>query len=293
MRRRPTKVTGQAGLFDEESSSSLRRLQTFAECAAAVDRLFQDALQREGANAFTDFIAFARRLSNLSVYNAMLVRLQRPGAAAVATEKRWNAIDRHVRPGAIPIVVLRPFGPVSFLYEVSDTDGAPLPGEHDNPFAAHGEMDEPEWGRLLKLHREKSSVRIEERNFGALLAGNARNLQGVPSRVPGVQAPEWLIQLNANHTIPTRFATLAHELGHIFCGHCGAHGRGWWPDRSSLPYGVRETEAEAVAFLVCSRRGLTVASDQYLSELIHDTDLRQVSLYGIFEAANRIEGKTG
>lgn len=282
----------QSNLFEELSTSSLNRLRTFADCAAAVDRLFKDALASQGPTAFTGFIDFARRLSNLSVYNAMLVRMQRPGAAAVATEKRWNAIDRTVRPGAIPIVVLRPFGPVSFLYDVSDTEGRPLPGEQANPFVAYGDLNEVEWGQTLKLHREKNNVRIEERNFGSLLAGNARSLQAMPALIPELSKPEWLVQLNVNHNLPTRFATLAHELGHIFCGHCGPHSKGVWPDRSKLPYPVRETEAEAVAYLVCSRRELKVASQQYLSELIADVDLRQVSLYAIFEAANRIEGKS-
>lgn len=281
----------QSTLFPQPAPSSLNRLRTFDECAAAVDRLFKDALASQGPTAFTEFIDFARRLSNLSVYNAMLVRLQRPGAAAVATEKQWNKVGRTVRPGAIPIVVLRPFGPVSFLYEVGDTEGKPLPGWQANPFVAHGDLDEIEWGRVLKLHREKNSVRIEERNFGALLAGNARNLQAVPTLIPELNVPEWLVQLNANHSLPTRFATLAHELGHIFCGHCGPHNAGAWPDRSKLPHPVRETEAEAVAYLVCARRELNVASREYLSELIADVDLRQVSLYAIFEAANRIEGK--
>ena len=279
----------QSDLFAEISSSSRRKLQSFAECAAAIDGLFQDALRHEGSTAFTSFIEFARRMSNLSVYNAMLVRVQRPGAAAVATEKKWNSIQRHVRPGAIPIVVLRPFGPVSFLYEVADTDGFPLPGEDCNPFVARGEMDEVEWGRLLKHHREKNAIRIEERNFGTLLAGNARNLQARPSLVLDIAETEWLVQLNQNHTIPTRFATLAHELGHIFCGHCGADAKGRWPDRSSLPHEVCETEAEAVAYLAASRRGLEVASMEYLSELIKKVDFRQVSLYAIFEAANRVE----
>jgi hypothetical protein len=55
---------------------------------------------------------------------------------------------------------------------------------------------------------------------------------------------------------------------------------------------VQETEAEAVAYLVCARRELEVASQQYLSDLIANVDLRQVSLYAIFEAANRVEGKS-
>ncbi len=279
----------QSDLFAEISVGSRRKLQSFADCAAAIDGLFQDALKRVGTSAFTEYIEFARRLSNLSVYNAMLVRVQRPGAAAVATEKKWLTIGRTVRPGAVPIVVLRPFGPVSFLFEVADTAGEPLPGEHANPFFAYGELNELEWVRFLKHHREKSSTQIEEVNFGSLLAGNAQSIQAIPSKVPNLPMAEWLIQLNRNHNIPTRFATLAHELGHIFCGHCGADSRGRWPDRSSLSHAVRETEAEAVSYLACGRRDLNVASMEYLAELIMKVDFKQVSLYAIFEAANRVE----
>jgi hypothetical protein len=277
---------------EEKPDRAERKLKSFAECATAIDRLFQEAIAATGPSAFSEFIEFARRLSNLSVYNAMLVRLQRPGAAAVATEKKWHDKGRHVKPGAIPIVILRPFGPVAFLYEVSDTDGPPLPGEHGNPFVVYGYLDEIEWADTVKHHQKNSSVRIEEMNFGTLLAGNARNLQVVPAKIPSASTPEWLIQVNKNHSVPTRYATLAHELGHIFCGHCGADSGGRWPDRSKLPYAVREAEAEAVSCLVCARREFDVASSEYLRDLIKDIDLRQVSLYAIFEAANRVEGKS-
>lgn len=282
----------QEDFFGPVSPSGQRRLQSFRDCATAIDRLLQDALRQQGESAFTEFIEFAARLSNLSVYNAMLLRIQRPGAAAVATEKRWAGVGRWVRPGAIPIVVLRPFGPVSFLYEVSDTDGRRLPGEDANPFIAQGDLDEVEWARFLKHHREKHAVRIEEKQFGALLAGNARPLTALPDLFQDSSAPEWLIQLNSAHSTPTRFATLAHELGHIFCGHCGPHSGGLWPDRSKLPHPIREVEAESVAYLACARRRLTVASKEYLKDLVGGTDLRQVSLYAIFEAANRVELRT-
>lgn len=294
------KHSDQFDFFEEErekerkAERAERRLKSFAECAIAIDRLFQDALRKVGPSAFDEFLEFARRLSNLSVYNAMLVRLQRPGASAVATEKKWNDIRRSIKPGAIPIVILRPFGPVAFLYEVSDTEGRPLPGEFSNPFVTHGKMDEVEWSQTIKHHRSENQIAVEEMNFGSLLAGNARNLQRLPSKylkTSGPDSPDWLIQINKNHSVPTRYATFAHELGHIFCGHCRADPKGRWPDRSNLPHAVCEAEAEAVAYLVCARRELDVASNEYLRGLIKDLDLRQVSLYTIFEAANRVEGK--
>jgi len=68
------------------------RLLHFEDCASAIDQLFLAALAEKGHCAFDEFLDFARRFNNLSVYNAMLVKLQRPGAAAVGS--RSQAIDR-------------------------------------------------------------------------------------------------------------------------------------------------------------------------------------------------------
>lgn len=51
-------------------------------------------------------------------------------------------------------------------------------------------------------------------------------------------------------------------------------------------------EAEAVAWLVCKRNGVTSRSKEYLSSLIAQADLKRVSMYAIFEAANRVESRT-
>jgi hypothetical protein len=43
---------------------------------------------------------------------------------------------------------------------------------------------------------------------------------------------------------------------HIYCRHVGRDRKGRWPDRSRLPVELRETEAEAVVWLVCQRNGV-------------------------------------
>lgn len=70
-------------------------------------------------------------------------------------------------------------------------------------------------------------------------------------------------RLNASE----RFVTLAHELGHIFCGHLGecrlksdTEDESGWRDRRSLGIHEREVEAAAIAFLVASRAGLGIRS---------------------------------
>src|SRR4051794_31372873 len=93
-----------------------------------------------------------------------------------------------------------------------------------------------------------------------------------------------------------RFVTLAHELGHIFCGHLGAcqsitikKNESGWSDRTHLGSPEREIEAEAVAYLVAARAGLAPASASYLGEYAKSADLSKVDVETIIRAAARIE----
>jgi len=62
--------------------------------------------------------------------------------------------------------------------------------------------------------------------------------------------------VNRKHCWEEKFATIAHELGHLFCGHLGNPLMDLWPDRSSCDLQVREFEAESVSWLVCERAGI-------------------------------------
>lgn len=63
----------------------------------------------------------------------------------------------------------------------------------------------------------------------------------------------------------TRYATLVHELAHLYCGHLGTPNGRWWPDRQNLSDTVCEFEAESVSCLVCTRLGIDTASEEYLA----------------------------
>ena len=71
--------------------------------------------------------------------------------------------------------------------------------------------------------------------------------------------------LNSNLSAEARYATLVHELGHLYCGHLGTLDEKWWPDRRGLPLPIREFEAESVCYLVCTRLGIDNASAEYLA----------------------------
>jgi hypothetical protein len=71
--------------------------------------------------------------------------------------------------------------------------------------------------------------------------------------------------LNSSLSAESKYATLAHELGHLYCGHLGTPNEKWWPDRRGLPIEVLEFEAESICYLLCTRLGLENASAEYLA----------------------------
>jgi len=64
------------------------RLRLYSEDAQAIDDLFRQALSRKGAAALSEFCAFVRRFHRFSVFNAMLIMVQKPGAQAAGSRSR-------------------------------------------------------------------------------------------------------------------------------------------------------------------------------------------------------------
>ena len=54
----------------------------------------------------------------------MLINIQGSGSVYVASAYEWrNIFNRTIKLGARPLVILRPFGPVAFVFELNDTEG--------------------------------------------------------------------------------------------------------------------------------------------------------------------------
>ena len=77
-------------------------------------------------------------------------------------------------PGAIPIVILQPFGPVRFVYEFGDTDGLELKGEKNSPLYATGKLDQKTYDNTLNAAEKYGVAVIETDQYGIFLAGTAR-----------------------------------------------------------------------------------------------------------------------
>ena len=287
----------QAELFDglPGGKQSASRLREINESMEAIDSLFHEAIRTRGTKVMDEFLEFVRRFNRFSAFNVMLIEMQRPGATALGFREQWFAIGRRVKPGAIPIAILWPFAPVRWVYELSDTYGRDLPKHSTDPFHVLGAPPGASWSATVQAaDRRGVHVELTDR-WGSRMAGIAGLLHGTKdgATVSGTgRRHRWLVLINSDLDAGARFATLAHELGHIYCGHLGAHMEGFWPDRSKLAKSQKEMEAEAVSYLACRRLGLETRSVEYLKHHATADNLLAISKRLIIEATNRVEARS-
>jgi hypothetical protein len=249
-------------------------------------------------------LQFVSRFRFYSPFNAMLVHIQMPGATFVASPSRWlRGYHREIKVGARPLVILKPMGPVMFVFDVSDTepqaDAPELPFEVENPFEIRRGYLRGELAQTIE-NAKRDGINVIEREAGSQSAGQIGPAKsGGSLRVMAKQnpAPEYVsvllryeLLLNSKLSAEARFATLAHELGHLYCGHLGTPNEKWWPSRRWLSHDLREFEAESVCYLVCQRLGIDNPSAEYLSGYVgKNEETPAISMECVMKAAGLVE----
>ena len=102
--------------------------------------------------------------------------------------------------------------------------------------------------------------------------------------------PDYLIRLNKKHDCNVQFATLTHELAHLYLGHLGADKFLKTPDRQKKTHEIKELEAESVCYIVCCRNNVVPNSEAYLTNFVDDKlQAEDMDLYALLKAAGQIE----
>lgn len=256
----------------------------------ALDRLAAD-LEAGRSESLRTYLSVMGRFHRYSLGNQMLIALQRPDATHVAGFHAWKKFDRLVNKGEKGIVILAPVTKIVgtaqeiqndgslkektlrrvvnakpvHVFDVSQTHGEPLP-----EFPQYRGDPASYFERLRSLFDEHGIVLT----YSDFIAGGA---QGV-SRKGEVEIVKGL---NPAESFHVHVHELAHELLH----------RDAEQRKNSTPTS-RETEAEAVAFVVCQGIGLdcsTAASD-YIQLYRGDREALRESMEAIKGAAARILG---
>ena len=204
-----------------------------------------DALTAGKSDNLKRFLQVAANFHSYSLNNWFMIFCQRPDATRVAGYKTWQKMGRQVKAGAKGIKILAPrkgkrvdsdgnktdkdylYFSTATVFDIADTEGEDLP----SVFRVEGDPGEHLFA--LEAFIKAQGIELEDKfmlggSLGASYGGYIEILEGLD---------------------PTqRFTTLVHELAHEML-----HKQ---EDRASLSKAQRETEAEAVSFVVGQAIGI-------------------------------------
>lgn len=240
-------------------------------------------------------------------YNAFLAALQRPRARCVLPVSRWRAYNRDVKAGAVPIILLRPFAPVTCVFDVADTH---VRSGQDDRLPASLVADEAEPTRAVDKMTVQTllarlpwwGIRHETVPTGPAAVGElhlAREEEPemvVCTRDGGdvTARPVYVLSTRAIATPTERFTALTRELARLFCRHlrCG-YERGWEGGRE-LPAAAESLEADLVVWLVSRRLGVASPVYSVVAERLDSNDpVEDVSIDAVLDAVAEIERMLG
>ena len=261
----------------------------------ALDELFRLSARWRGYREFLELLEFVARFPAYSPFNGFLIYLQNPAATHVATGRTWSRkYRRRPKPGARPILILAPMSPVLFVFDLKDTEGSPIAEAALRPFATRDRLSSRIYDATLHNCGIQHIAVREVPPLNAAAERVVRITASVRKKYAGLEleaATRYLVLVDAGLSLEEKYATLVLGLGRIFCGHLGVDSDAWWADRKDLDLDRVDLEAEAAAFIVYRRRGLTQVSQQRLSDgRDQDRELPPISLNAVFQAASYIEG---
>lgn len=247
----------------------------------AVEQLIT-ALNEGRSEMLTHYLSAIGRFHRYSWHNIMLIASQKPRASYVAGFHAWHKLGRFVKKGEKGILILAPIirkksenngetephessvavgFRAAYVFDIGQTDGQSLPeiGSVNGDPSGYRE-------RLAKFVTDQN-IALEYSDEIAPARGLSEG--GKITLLPGQSPAE-------------EFATLAHEVAHEMM-HRDER-------RSSTTKRVRETEAEAVAFVVCSAIGLETgsAAQDYIGLYGGDAKLLSESLEYVQRTATHI-----
>lgn len=240
--------------------------------------LFQKIIEKGEWESFLRYALRARLKQRWSLFNSALAYSQRSGCVYLATETKWEKMGRTIKASATPIVIMQPFGPVTFVYDLADTEGDYV----SRDLQEYLDFIEPPLQPLseetiesLKYVCRCLKIKYSEKQMGAGKAGFA-SIRGnflEPEKNKKRKIGWYEIVINTNCNATAKALTILHELGHILCGHLvltkeqRRESALTTPDRSKekLNRNIEEWEAEKVCEVTCRMLGLYYDSTDYLA----------------------------
>jgi hypothetical protein len=246
-----------------KSTANTNKQQTAKEVIAANVQALIEQLEQGHSEALTAYLTAMGRFHTYSFGNILEIARQKPDATRVAGLYSWNQLGRKVKKGERGIRILAPMIGIrrkkdeeaekdirtqnqavlvgfraAYVFDVSQTEGAELPEFSERVSGNAGEFRD----RLVDFVIAQG-IALEFKESIAPALGMSYG--GKIALLPGQSSAE-------------EFSTLVHELAHEMLHKA--------EPRTATTKTVRETEAEAVAFVVGKTIGLETgrASADYI-----------------------------
>lgn len=224
------------------------------------------------------------RFSKYSFHNLLLIAMQRPDACRVAGYQTWRKLGRYVRKGEKGIAIVAPIVSRKHAEETHQTDGA-----HTERAVAGFKIthvfatEQTEGGPLPEFGNVQGDPKDYFERLVKFITDQGAALEHSAEIAPakGV-ATRHKITLLLELPPAELFVTLAHETAHWLM-HFSER-------RAQTSNRIRETEAEAVAFVVASTIGLETgtSSADYIGLYAGDSKLLLESLEHVQQTARQI-----
>lgn len=274
-----------------------------------LDELFAALGAFRAGGRFLRLLACMGRFRDYGPYNALLAAVQRPEAVCILPPSKWRAYNREVKPTARPIVLLRPFSPVTCVFDLADT--RVIRGRMDRfpPEAAAPDVRTPCRAvpevvvRRLLARLPWWGILHETVPTGPATAGEIHLADGtegplaVPVREGGVVPwrPVYVLRTRAGVSSTDLFAALVHALARLFCHHLrSGYEMGWGAGRA-LTAEVEAFEADVALWIVSRRQNVAspayAALDAYFAT--HAAVPEGASVDAVLDAVAQVEALLG
>jgi hypothetical protein len=213
-----------------------------------------EQLEAGHSEALTVFLDAMAHFRNYSFGNVLLIARQKPDARNVAGMWAWNQLGRRVKRGEKGIAILAP------MVAKARKDDVKSDGEDDNRPSLLGfrrvyvwDESQTDGAALPELDKVTGEAGVYLDRLREYVNAQSITLEYNESIAPALgMAFGNTIRLLPGQTDAETFTTLVHELSHLMLKHTERH--------TATTKTVRETEAEAIAFVVGKAIGLTTAT---------------------------------
>ena len=273
-----------------------------------VDALFASVPHFRTPARFLDLLFGTAHFRAYAPYNAMLIHVQRPQARYVLPAARWGRYNRVVRRSANPLVILRPFSPVCYLYDLADTRVQPGCADRFPPHWAERPEDDPVadvspvllnrlFGRLPLWGVAHETVPTGPASAGRLFVADAAPVPDLDVKIGATSVawpPVYVLQTRESAPNTDIFTALVHELARLFCRHVRcAYEKGWGAGREQTE-SAESFETLVATWLVCRRQQVASAAYADLRDRLSALDeIPDISFDAVLDAVAEIETMLG